>query len=454
MSDLHALSRVIRAACLLAFLLLLAAGSVGAQTASTLFDDRVLHTLQIAIHSRDWDQLRSTYLENDHYPADLTWNGIRVTNVGVRSRGRTTRSGVKPGLEIDFAHYSTGGQFLGLQALVLDNMLLDKSMIRERVAMAFLRRFGVPAPRESFATLFINGQYAGLYAMVEEVDSGFAQRALGDANGALFEYRWLRPYYGEYLGDDLDLYRPLFEPRAREYDSVFNLYDPIRELFRAINDTPAASFRDAVGLRLDLAAMLRLVAADVLLAEADGIVSFAGMNNFYLHRHSTTQRHQFLPWDKDFALFQWNYQITDGTSQHALIRRALEDPELRSLYAGFLVEAVESATDAGWLEQEVQRAYEQIREAVLADPVKPYTNEEFEAEVAVVIDLARRRPAFVLSEVQRLFGGRESRTLRAQADPPRQVEGESRGRRPPLPQCRRCESRTTIDAPVQFEARQ
>ena len=180
--------------------------------------------------------------------------------------------------------------------------------------MAFLRRFGVPAPRESFATLFINGQYAGLYAMVEEVDSGFAQRALGDANGALFEYRWLRPCYGDALGDDLDLYRPLFEPRAREYDSVFNLYDPIRELFRAINDTPAASFRDAVGLRLDLAAMLRLVAADVLLAEADGIVSFAGMNNFYLHRHSTTQRHQFLPWDKDFALFQWNYQITDGAS--------------------------------------------------------------------------------------------------------------------------------------------
>jgi spore coat protein CotH len=113
------------------------------------------------------------------------------------------------------------GQFLGLQALVLDNLLQDKSMIRERVAMAFLRRFGVPASREAFATVFVNGQYAGLYAMVEEVDGVFAQRALGDANGALFEYRWLRPYFGEYLGDDLDLYRQLFEPRTREYDSVF-----------------------------------------------------------------------------------------------------------------------------------------------------------------------------------------------------------------------------------------
>jgi spore coat protein CotH len=406
MSDRHATSRVIRAACLLALLMLLRAGSVGAQTAATLFDDSVLHTLQINIHTRDWDRLRSTYLENDYYPADLTWNGIRATNVGVRSRGRTSRSGAKPGLQIDFDHYSTRGQFLGLQSLVLDNLLYDKSTIRERVAMAFLRRFGVPAPREAFARVFVNGQYAGLYAMVEEVDSVFAQRALGDAHGALFEYKWLRPYYGEYLGDDLDLYRQLFEPRAREYDSVFNLYDPVRELFRAINEAPAESFRDAVGMRLDLAALLRLVAADVLLAEADGIVSLEGMNNFYLHRHSTTQRYQFLPWDKDFALHRWDYPITGGASEHALIRRALEDPELRSLYAGFLVEAVGSATDADWLGLEAQRAYEQIREAVLADPVKQFTNEEFEAEAAVVIDLARRRPAFVLSEVQRLFGRR------------------------------------------------
>lgn len=406
MSDRHATSRLSRAACLLAFLLLLRAGSAGAQTASTLFDDSVLHTLQIAMHSRDWDRLRSAYLENDYYPADLTWNGIRATNVGVRSRGRTSRSGAKPGLQIDFDRYSTQGQFLGLQTLVLDNLLYDKSTIRERVAMAFLRRFGVPASREAFARVFVNGQYAGLYAMVEEVDSVFTQRVLGDANGALFEYKWLRPYYGEYLGDDLDLYRQLFEPRAREHDSVFDLYDPVRELFRAINETPAESFRDAVGMRLDLAALLRLVAADVLLAEADGIVSFAGMNNFYLYRHSTTQRHQFLPWDKDFALHLWDYPITEGASEHVLIRRALEDPELRSLYAGFLVEAVKSATDADWLWREAQRAYEQVREAVLADPVKQFTNEEFEAEAAVVIDLTRRRPAFVLSEVQRLFGGR------------------------------------------------
>jgi len=404
MPDRHAAPRVVRTATLLAMLLLTAAGSAIAQTASDLFDDNVLHTLHIAIHSGDWDRLRAGYLDNDYYPADLTWNGVRVSNVGVRSRGYGTRSAVKPGLKIEFDRYSTRGQFLGLRALVLDNLLQDKSMIRERVAMAFLRRFGVPASREAFARVFVNGQYAGLYAMVEAVDRTFAQRTLGDANGALFEYRWLRPYHAEYLGDDLDFYRPLFEPRAREDDSIFNLYDPVRELFRAINDAPPESFREAVGTRLDLEATLRLVAADVLLGEVDGLLGFAGMNNFYLHRHSTTQRHQILPWDKDYALVQWDYPITAGMSENVLIRRALDDPELRSLFAGLLVEAVESAIDAGWLERETVRAYEQIRDAALADALKPYTNEEFEAEVAAVIDLARRRPAFVLHEAQRQFG--------------------------------------------------
>ena len=36
-----------------------------------------------------------------------------------------------------------------MRALVLDNLITDPSMIRERVAMAFLRRFGVPAPGKS-----------------------------------------------------------------------------------------------------------------------------------------------------------------------------------------------------------------------------------------------------------------------------------------------------------------
>jgi spore coat protein H len=390
-----------RVAHLLLILLLAVTGSSSAQTATELFDDRVLHSLHIAIHSRDWGLLHANYRENDYYPADVTWNGIRVQNVGVRSRGNGSRSPFKPGLKLDFTRYSARGQFLGLRSLVLDNLHTDGSMIRERVSMAFLRRFGVAAPREAYAKVFVNGQYAGLYLMVEAVDEMFVQRTLGDGHGALFEFRWVRPFHAEYPGDDLDLYRSLFEPRSRQNDSIFDLYDPIRELFRAINETPGARFRDAVGALLDLDATVRLIAAEIVLVEVDGILGFAGMNNFYLYRHVTTRQHQFFPWDKDYTLLQWDYPLLTGADENALMRRVLEDPELRALYLSRVLEAVDAATDADWLEHEIQKAYGQIRDAAHADPVKPFTNDEFEQTVAELIDFARRRPSFVVQEVQR-----------------------------------------------------
>jgi spore coat protein CotH len=204
---------------------------------------------------------------------------------------------VKPGLEVNFAHYSSRGQFLGMRALVLDNLTTDPSMIRERVAMAFLRRLGVPAPREVHAELWVNGQYFGVYAIVEPIDAVFVQRALGESSGALYEYHWLTPYFATFLGENLDLYEPIFEPRTQENRSTFELFDPIRELLRTINSAPSASFREAVDARLDLESTLRLLAGEGFMAEWDGILGYAGMNNFYLYRPGSSAQARLFPWD-------------------------------------------------------------------------------------------------------------------------------------------------------------
>src|SRR5262245_47754859 len=269
--------------------------TVQAQTSDDLFNEGVVHTLQITIHSRDWENLRANFTSNEFYPADVTWNGLRVRNVGIRSRGLGSRSGVKPGLEVNFAHYSSRGQFLGMQALVLDNLTTDPSMIRERVAMAFYRRLGIPAPREVHANLYVNGDYAGLYVITEPVDTVFLQRWLNENSGALYEYHWLTPYFATFLGENLDLYVPLFEPRTQQTRSTFDLSDPIRELVRTINTASADSFRDAVGARLDVDATLRLIAAEGFMAEWDGILGYAGLNNFYLYRPATSGPARMLP---------------------------------------------------------------------------------------------------------------------------------------------------------------
>ena len=310
-----------------------------AQTTSDLFNEAV-QALEITIHSRDWESLRVNFTSNDFYPVDVTWNGIRVRNVGIRSRGLGSRNGVKPGLEVNFAHYSSRGQFLGMRALVLDNLVTDPSMIRERVAMAFLRRLGVAAPREVHAQLYVNGQYLGALC-----DRRADRLGLPAADARRERRNALRVSLAAAVFRDVHRR----EPRSvssrcssrgrREHQSTFDLYDPIRELFRTINSAPAASFRDAVSARLDIESTLRLIAGESFLAEWDGILGYAGMNNFYLYHPGSSTQARIFPWDADHTFHAADYPLLAGAAENVLMRRMLEDPVLRARYFQLVNEA-------------------------------------------------------------------------------------------------------------------
>ena len=56
------------------------------------------------------------------------------------------------------------------------------------------------------------------------------------------------------------------------------------------------------------------------------------------------------------------------------MRRMLEDPVLRARYFQLVLEAVNAASSGDWLVREVTNDYQQIRDSVLADPFKPYTD--------------------------------------------------------------------------------
>ena len=245
-----------RAACVLVAVCLSA--PAGAQTAEQVFDPSQLHELRLFINSRDLTELRSTYLDNTFYPADLHWGATIIRNAAVRSRGGGSRSATKPGLQVDFDRYVTGQTFAGRRAIVLDNLWQDPAMVRERVAMALFARMGLPAPLESLCRLFINNEYAGVYAIVENIDKAFLDRTMSDSGGYLHEYHWLSPYYLSDLGDDLNAYAPRFEPRTHETESDASLYTSIWELIRAINLPSDALWREGVERYLDLSELSHL----------------------------------------------------------------------------------------------------------------------------------------------------------------------------------------------------
>ena len=378
----------------------------GSPSASDLFDPTVVHDLHLTVNTRDWVQLKEEFREDTYYLADVRWRDQVVRNVGIRSRGRGTRSGIKPGLRVDFNRYSAGQEFLGLKSLVLDNFLQDPSMVRERIAMLLFEEMGIKAPRETHARLFVNGEYVGLYAIVESVDKHFLQRQFGENDGYLYEFKWKdQPYGFEYLGADLEPYAELFEAQTHETESIATLFHPIREMIWAFAESPDHRFLQLAEEQMDLTKFMVYIAVENFVADADGVLGNWGMNNFYLYRFEGSTRHQFIPWDKDSSFRAIDYDIWNKISTNVLVRRALEDDSLRAAYADALRRCAEVALrkdspgGPGWLERQVTFMAAQIAEPAAADPSKPYSNGQVEGALAELREFAKQRPLFVLQKL-------------------------------------------------------
>ncbi|HEY6508556.1 MAG TPA: CotH kinase family protein [Vicinamibacterales bacterium] len=382
-------------------LVLASTTSVSAQSADDFFNPDVLQDVRLLVNERDLEQLRASYQANTYYPADFHWGGQRVRNVGIRSRGNGSRNPQKLGLRVDFNRYVTGQSFLGKKSIVLDNLWQDPSMIREVAALALFARLGQPAPRESFARVFINDRYEGLYALVEAVDNSFLDRTFGDSSGVLFEYRWQAPYWFEDLGNGLAPYQVLWEAETHKNDAPSVLHGPIQEMTRAINHEVDAAWRIDVERYVDLPQVVTHAAIEAFLAEKDGLAGEWGVNNVYLYRLPGSQIHRVLPWDRDNAFQDVDAPIFARVGSHRLLAGALAFADLRALYLAVLERCATVSAEGGWLEGVVSRSAELIDAAVKADGRKPYDDAAYATEVAGLVSFARRRPGWVLAEVAR-----------------------------------------------------
>jgi hypothetical protein len=384
--------------------------------ADAFFNDGVVHEIRLQLNTKDLALLKEHWLDKTYYPADFRWNNQVVRNVGIRSRGQGSRRPNKLSLRVDMNRYTDGQTFLGLRSFILRNTSQDPSYMRERLAMLFFRRLGIPAVREAHARVFINNQYTGLFTIVESPDTDYLRKNLSENTGRLYEYHFdnetvnagAAPFVFQFLGSNPTLYVPLpFQPQTFEDDPQG---DVIARWTQAISDLGNPDWRTNVSSFVDLPLFIRHLAIENFLAEEDGLTGDYGPNNFYLYRFTNTTRFQFLPWDKSNAFFDVFFSIfrniRNGPEDHRnlLAVRALDEADLLQLYLDTMVECADFAAQGaapdqpGLLEAEVIRVSDQIRSAAIEDTFI-FTPDQFEQAVLDLRAFARDRSGFVRAQV-------------------------------------------------------
>lgn len=398
-----------------AFVMMTAVTPLCAQTTDDFFDSNVLHEIRIEIDPSNWQTLKDNYLANTYYSCDMYWRSqgrdIPIGHVGIRQRGTGSRSPIKPGLGVDITRYDSNLTFLGLKAFVLRNNSQDASMMHEIISMALLRRLGIPASREAYTRLYVNGQYVGLYTIVESIDASFLQRNFGDDAGYLYSYDYAAgdlPYFFEDRGNDPSAYTPKpFKPENHANDPDPG---PIVSMIAALNRTPDGRFENAMDPYVNWSRFLSELAVESYLAEQDGILGDYGMNNYYMYRLAGSSRFDFLPWDKSNTFYDLYRSVWLHTDQNVMVKRAMTIPEFRAFYINALLKAAESGGPGNWLELEIQRLHSQILESAHADPYKlcdpdltgtprPCSDEEFDHSIGFMVEFARQRGSTVLQQL-------------------------------------------------------
>ena len=278
-----------------------------------IFDETYVH--EIRIHSGlDLNELFNLFLDElgvDEYTyslAEVEIDNILLDSVGVRVKGGLTAFDQKKPLKLDFNSFISGNRFDGLKKINLHQGNMDPSYIREAVTYSLFRNAGVKAVRTSFANVYYNDEYQGVYTIVEQIDDNFIKDRFASKNGAL--------------------YKPGFISSDLKYAYTNPL--PYEDFITTVNQIPTELLHEELDQYLDVESYLRFFALEVFVNAVDGPLTVDG--NFYIYYEPKSEQYVYIPWDYNLSLYPGANHPLFAQSQNFLLNRALSNPELRQQY--------------------------------------------------------------------------------------------------------------------------
>ena len=371
-----------------------------------IFDDSYVHEVRITIDNVDfWSELSQNYQNN--YPdlpytmASASIDGEVTDSVGIRQKGFASHfgsQGDKKSMKIDFNHFVDGKKYDGLKKINLNNGFGDPAIQRDKLCYNIMNKAGVDAPRTSYARIYLNDQYWGLYLLVEQVDRTFLKDNFGNSNGNLFKNVGNSEL--EWMGQDTSQYQQIFELKT---DPDVEAWENFVELMDVLNNTGDGDFKEEISKIFDVDLYLKVLAVDVATGNWDSYIEHG--RNFYMYQDSGSRKFNWIPWDYNFALGGTfgsdfggpgggdpdegnpigntlsEFPVDMSNSEKVLVNRLLAVPEYKERYYQGFCRLLDDNFTTERIFPLIEQYGDLVREDVLADPNYEWTAEQFVADL-------------------------------------------------------------------------
>jgi spore coat protein H len=247
-----------------------------------VFDQAELRHYAVTVDPEEWAHINETAYLEQYIEGEVKVDGETLESIGLRFKGFRGslyncfdydddgnvlgRTCERLSLKLAFDEYDDAQRFHGLKKLNFHAMRNDGSLMRERLASWLYRQFDVPAPRVVHATLSVNGEDQGLFALVEEIDNRFARARFPDGGeGNIYKERWpMSSAEPEYFESGLE---------SNRSDPDLDV-SPMVRFAEALMDADDDSIEDVLREHTEFDAIMRYLAVDRAIDHWDGFTAF------------------------------------------------------------------------------------------------------------------------------------------------------------------------------------
>lgn len=289
-------------------------------------DDFGLVKVELTLTSEHLGILNSTVYARREVPARIEIAGAR-RHVLVRYSGQTSLGQFKKSYTLEF---SGTDRFRGHHEYVLSAQNGDLTKLHSAVGFQAYRQAGLITPDAEPAVVYLNGEYQGLYYLIEPIDADFF-KIRNRRLGSLYEaFNVLNQGAHFSFAGGYDVRLGFASKGERE-----GFYGDLERLLQILDDSTPENLPARLEPLLDVENYLGYLAVSVLFHNWDGY-----FNNFRLHFDPQIGKFQFIPWDLDNLLeFHPTRSRLEGANE--LSEKLLAVPAYRQRYKQILLELMD-----------------------------------------------------------------------------------------------------------------
>jgi spore coat protein CotH len=332
--------------------------------------------------------------------ASVSVDNKRFYSVGIRFKGESSYEfypGKKKPIRIKFNKFVKGQTLDGLEEINLNNNFKDPTMLREKIYLDMLNKEGLPAPRATYAKVYINDKYWGLYLVTDNIDKVFLETRFNDSRGNLYQGEPLATFV--YYGNEPSKY---YNKYGLKNNQDNNNWSDLIKFIRLINDTTLSDedFLRRLESSFNLDKCLRAWAINNLIGNIDAYNMFYP-HNFFIFHDSVTMKWHWISLDGNYAFAAWNpvmslpsllkmsVLVPDSTpykeARPLLDKTIRTNKGIQKRYLAIVNELMRNEFKEENLNRAIDSLSMRIRIAVYADVNKMYSNKDFDTNINTTI---------------------------------------------------------------------